>query len=89
MVPFALNTNRVPEDDGGKFFNDDGSEAARPVIKDAPELTFTQEGGAVAERPLEGGTCDPVACDKVLIAERSRPAATTCAPRAASTAAPW
>ncbi len=59
MVPFALNTNRVPEDDGGKFFKavlrkQDWPQGLWVVSPEGKILAFHYYRGKPGEKPAEG-----------------------------------
>src|SRR5262245_45943218 len=59
MVPFALNTNRVPEDDGGKFFKavlrkQDWPQGLWVVSPEGKILAFHYYRNKAGEKPAEG-----------------------------------
>jgi hypothetical protein len=59
MVPFALNTNRVPEDDGGKFFKavlrkQDWPQGLWVVSPEGKILAFHYYRNKQGEKPAEG-----------------------------------
>jgi hypothetical protein len=59
MVPFALNTNRVPDDDGGKFFKNvlrkqDWPQGLWVVSPEGKILAFHYYRNKAGEKPAEG-----------------------------------